>query len=138
MVNLPRLRPEQGFSLMEVLMGFFVLAIAFVMLGAYQIHQRKALYRSGELSDATQVAISALEKAKGDLADPARFATAYKAVKHKPALSLSKAKLNQVAYTVDLAVSRGIAANGMLKAQVNVVWLDHHRVVMGVLIAEPL
>lgn len=92
MVKPARPRSQGSFSLMEVLMGFFVPAIAFVMLGAYQIHLRMGRCRSAELSDATQVAISALELVKGELADPARFSSNHKAVKHKPALCRSRTR----------------------------------------------
>jgi hypothetical protein len=123
---------------MEILIGFFVLSLAFVSLGSYSISQRKGLYKSLRLSDGTQLALTALEEAKAELADTAAFQAVYKQVQGAPKTQNYDRTMNKAAYRVEVTLSRGYSPNNLIKAQAKVTWNENHSVRLGVLIPGPL
>jgi Tfp pilus assembly protein PilV len=130
----PGPRRQSGFSIVEILIGFFVLSIAFVSMGAYTSSQRTGLFKSSQLSDGTQAAVSALEEMKRDLSDSARFAQLYGQAEHS-AVPFSKSRtVNNVPYKIDLTVTRGPAPDYLLKVRAQASWKGSHSVELGVLV----
>ena len=123
-----------GFTLLEILIGFFVLAIAFVGMAAYNATQRGSLNRSGRLSDGTQIAMSALETSKAQLADSSGFRREYDLAGIAPRTTSRDVVLNNVHYTVDMTVTRAPAPLYALKVRSRVKWKASHAIEMGVLV----
>jgi type II secretory pathway pseudopilin PulG len=129
-----RLRRQMGFSIVEILIGFFVLSIAFVSLGAYTSSQRTGLFKSSQLSDGTQAAVSALEETKRDLSDSSKFAQLYGQTEHG-AVPIAKTRtVNNVTYKIALTVTRGPEPDYLLKVRAQASWKGQHSVELGVLV----
>lgn len=125
---------ERGFSIVEILIGFFVLSIAFVSLGAYTSGQRSGLHKSNQLSDGTQAAVSALEEMKRELSDSAVFKQRFDLSGHGP-ISYSRGRtINNMPFGVQVTVSRGPAADYLLKVRARATWKGSHAVEFGVLV----
>lgn len=125
---------ERGFSILEILIGFFVLSIAFVSLGAYTSGQRSGLHKSNQLSDGTQAAVSALEEMKRELSDSATFKQRFDQSEHGP-ISFSRGRtVNSIPYAVQVTVTRGPAADYLLKVRARATWKGSHAVEFGVLV----
>lgn len=127
-------RPGNGFTIVEILIGFFILSITFVSLGAYTSSQRSGLYKSSQLSDATQMAVTALEEMKRDLSDSAKFAQMYQKAGYGSVPLNDTRKINNVDYQVRMTVSRGPAQDYLLKVRAKAIWKHSHSVEFGVLI----
>lgn len=132
--NTGALRPQRGFSIVEILIGFFILSITFVSLGAYTSSQRSGLYKSSQLSDGTQVAVSALEEMKRQLSDSATFRKFYDQASHGAYPTTQNRTLNAVPYTVTVTVRQGPPADYLLKLRARVTWKGNHAVEFGVLV----
>jgi type II secretory pathway pseudopilin PulG len=125
---------QRGFSIVEILIGFFVLSIAFASLGAYTSSQRTGLFKSSRLSDGTQAAVSALEEMKRDLSDSAKFANLYEQAGHG-SVPISKSRsVNNVLYKIELTVTRGPEPDYLLKVRAQAAWKGSHSVELGVLV----
>lgn len=125
---------QAGFSIVEILIGFFVLSVAFVSLGAYTSGQRSGLNKSNQLSDGTQAAVSALEEVKRELSDSATFRQRYESAGHGPVGFDRGRTLNNVAYGVRITITRGPAADYLLKVRARATWKGNHAVEFGVLV----
>lgn len=125
---------DRGFTLLEVLMGFFVLAIAFVSLGAYSSTQRTGLNRSSRLADETQIAISTVEGIKGRLADSAQFRSQFDRAALGPDVTTLQKTFNNIHYTVDVSIERGPDPLYALNVQARVYWKAGHAIELGVLV----
>ncbi len=132
--NLTAIRAQAGFSIVEILIGFFILSVAFVSLGAYTSTQRSGLYKSNQLADGTQAAVSALEEMKRELSDSATFKQRY-ALTASGALPLQRdRKVNNVPYGVTVTLTRGPANDYLLKVRAKATWKGSHSVEFGVLV----
>jgi Tfp pilus assembly protein PilV len=127
-------RPQGGFSIIEVLLGFFVLSITFVSLGAYTSSQRNGLFKSSQLSDGTQAAVSALEEMKRQLSDSSAFKAMYDKAGSGPFPVSKNRTLNAVPYTVTVTVRRGPDSDYLLRLRARAVWKGSHAVEFGVLV----
>lgn len=127
-------RRAGGFSLLEVLLGFFVLAVAFVSLGAYVSSQRGGLNRAGRLSDGTHVAVSVLEAQKALLADSAAFRALFDQAAFVPRTTSLERTVNHVRYGVAVTVSRAPAPLYALKVRARVSWTGSRAVELGVMV----
>jgi hypothetical protein len=119
----------------EILIGFFLLSIAFVSLGAYTSGQRSGLNKSNQLSDGTQAAVSALEEMKRELSDSAVFRQRFAATGHGP-LGFERGRtINNIPYGVAVTLTRGgAAANYLIKVRARATWKGSHAVEFGVLV----
>ena len=70
-------RGQEGFSFLDILMGVLLLGISFVGLAAYSGGQRKALYKANDVTEASTVAVTTMQKANVPLADSANFVKAW-------------------------------------------------------------
>ena len=131
--RLPAGRGERGFTLIEILVGLFVLGSACICLSAYTASQRKGLYKSSRLSDATHAAASALETIKGQLADSAAFKMMYDNAAGHTITQSSQKTVNKNVYAVDLAIARAPAPLYALNVRAKVAWAENHRVELGLL-----
>jgi Tfp pilus assembly protein PilV len=129
-----RAREQDGFSILEVLLGFFILSITFVSLGAYTSSQRNGLYKSSQLSDGTLAAVSALEETKRQLSDSATFKKLYEQAGHGPVPITKKMTLNAVPYVVSVSLRRGPPNDYLLKIRAKAAWKGSHSVEFGVLV----
>ncbi|MDB5051539.1 MAG: hypothetical protein JWO30_4610 [Fibrobacteres bacterium] len=134
MPPLKRSRGQSGFTIVEILIGFFVLSIAFVSLGAYTSSQRSGLYKSSQLSDGTQAAVSSLEEMKRQLCDSTRFSQMYEQTKHGAFPITMNKNVNNVPYTVQITVTQGPPQDYLLKVRAKAVWKGSHSVEFGVLV----
>ena len=125
---------ERGFSIVEILIGFFILSIAFVSLGAYTSSQRSGLYKSSQLSDGTQAAVSALEEMKRELSDSLTFKQRYDQSEHGPLAFARDRQVNNMPYGVTVTVTRGPDQDYLLKVRARAVWKGSHTVEFGVLV----
>lgn len=130
---LPPGRGQRGFTLIEILVGFLVLCLAFFCLSAYTSSQRKGLYKSGQLSDATLAAASALEIIKGELADSAAFKKMYDDAAGRAVTQSSQNTVNKVVYAIDLSISRAPAPLYALNVRAKATWAETHTVTLGLL-----
>jgi prepilin-type N-terminal cleavage/methylation domain-containing protein len=133
----PRIRRRfsgsQGFTLIEIMVGLCVLALAFVSLSAYTAGQRKGLYKSGQFADATQVAASALETMKGTLADSLKFKQLYNQVANYPNTISSQKMVNNFPYTIAITLTRAPAPLYALNVRAKVSWKSIHTYELGML-----
>lgn len=129
-----RTRSQLGFSIMEILIGFFVLSLAFASMGAYTSSQRTGLFKASQLTDATQVAVSSLEQMKRTLSDSTTFKQMYDKAQIAPVASQSSRTMNAVQYNVAFTVSPGPSQDYMLKLKARVTWKGTHSVELGVLV----
>ena len=127
-------RFQAGFSIIEILIGFFVLSIAFVSMGAYTSTQRSGLYKSSQLSDGTQAAVSALEEMKRELSDSALFKQRFEQTQHGPLPFTRDRKLNNVDYGVTVTLTPGPAQDYLIKVRARATWKGSHAVEFGVLV----
>jgi prepilin-type N-terminal cleavage/methylation domain-containing protein len=128
-------RGQAGFSLLEVLMAILLLAISFVGLTAYSGTQRKALGKSGDLTEAANAAVTLLEKTKIPLSDSATFEKKFAALSTTQATtSTFKGKL--ITYTVLTTLSRVPASSNMIKAAVKLTWPGHSYNI-GLVLVQP-
>lgn len=127
-------RGERGFSIVELLIGFFVLSIAFVSLGAYTSGQRSGLHKSNQLSDGTQAAVSALEEMKRELSDSATFKQRFDQSAHGPLAYDRGRTVNNMAFGVRVTISRGPSTDYLLKVRARSTWKGSHAVEFGVLV----
>jgi Tfp pilus assembly protein PilV len=125
---------QRGFSIVEILIGFFVLSIAFVSLGAYTTSQRSGLHKSNQLSDGTQAAASALEEMKRELSDSATFRQRYDQTAFGSLSFQRDRTLNHVDYGVTVTLTRGPSPDYLLKARARATWKGSHAVEFGVLV----
>jgi type II secretory pathway pseudopilin PulG len=128
------LRAQSGFSIVEILIGFFILSLTFVSLGAYTSSQRTGLFKSNQLSDGTQVAVSSLEEMKRQLSDSATFKKFYDYASAGAYPTTQKRTVNAVPYTVTVTILRGPPADYILKLRSRVTWKGSHSVEFGVLV----
>ena len=133
MGRLPSGGGERGFTLIEILVGLLVLGFACVCLSAYTASQRKGLYKSSRLSDATHAAASALETIKGQLADSAAFKKIYDNAAGITVTQSSQETVNKSVYVVDLAITRAPAPLYALNVRAKVIWGEKHSVALGLL-----
>ena len=129
-----RIGRQAGFSIVEVLLGFFVLSITFVSLGAYTSSQRNGLFRSNQLSDGTQAVVSALEETKRQFSDSATFRKMWDQAEYGAFTIPSNRTVNAVSYKVTVTVRRGPAPDYLLRLRARAVWKDSHSVEFGVLV----
>ncbi|MDB5102577.1 MAG: hypothetical protein JWP91_266 [Fibrobacteres bacterium] len=125
---------QRGFTILEILVGFFVLALAFVSLGAYTSSQRNGLFKSSQLSDGTQVAVSALEETKRMLSDSATFKKMYDQTGYGDYPVTASRTINAVPYTVTVTMRRGPVKDYLLKVRARVTWKGSHSIEFGVLV----
>ncbi|MDB5049066.1 MAG: hypothetical protein JWO30_2137 [Fibrobacteres bacterium] len=130
------LRNQAGFSLLEILMAILLLAISFVGLTAYSSSQRKALYKSSDLTEASNVALTILEKTKIPLSDSAAFAAKYKTL-GKPASVQSSYKGKKTTYFSSTTLSRIPGSDNLIKAQVQLTWTGDHVYNIGMVLVQP-
>ena len=130
---LPSGRGQRGFTLIEILAGLFVLGLACICLSAYTASQRKGLYKSSQLSDATLAAASALETIKGQLADSAAFKKMYDDAAGRTVTQSGQKSINKIVYAVDLAIARAPAPLYALSVRAKATWAEKHRVTLGLL-----
>jgi prepilin-type N-terminal cleavage/methylation domain-containing protein len=133
MRRLPSGRGQRGFTLIEILVGLSVLGMACISLSAYTASQRKGLYKSSQLSDATQAAASALETLKGQMADSAAFKKMYDNAAGRTVTQSGQKTVNKRVYAVDLAISRAPAPLYALKVRAKASWAENHKVTLGLL-----
>jgi Tfp pilus assembly protein PilV len=119
--------------LIEILVGFLVLGLACICLSAYTASQRKGLYKSSQLSDATQAAASALETIKGQLADSSAFKKLYDDAAGRTVTRSSQKTVNNSVYAIDLAIARAPAPLYALNVRAKASWAENHRVTLGLL-----
>jgi prepilin-type N-terminal cleavage/methylation domain-containing protein len=131
-----KLGNQAGFSLLEILMAILLLCISFVGLTAYSGSQRKALYKSSDLTEASNTALTVLEKAKVPLSDSAAFRAKYNALT-KPATVQSTYKGKKTTYTTSTTLSRITGTSNLIKAQVKVTWAGGHVYNIGMLLVQP-
>lgn len=127
---------QAGLSLLEVLVGFFLLAAVFASVVAYNASQRRALFKSQALTDAMQVAEEALEDAKRTLSDSAAFHSLHRSLRH-PATRKFTAEADR-AYRVSLTQDR-VPGGGapVIRSRVIVTWDGVHAVRLGMATAAP-
>ena len=125
---------QRGFSVMEILIGFFVLSLAFASLGAYTSSQRNGLFKASQLADATQLAVSSLEQMKRTLSDSTVFKQMYDKAQIAPVESSNSRTMNAMPYSVALTVSEGPSADYVLRLKAHVTWKGGHAVDLGVLV----
>jgi hypothetical protein len=118
----------------EILIGFFILSITFVSLGAYTSSQRTGLYKSSQLSDGTQAAVSALEEMKRELSDSLAFKNMFDQAGSGPVSISRNRNLNGIPYALDITVTRASVANYLLRVRAKAVWKGSHSVEFGVLV----
>jgi prepilin-type N-terminal cleavage/methylation domain-containing protein len=127
---------QAGFSLLEILMAILLLAISFVGLTAYSSSQRKALYKSSDLTEASNVALTILEKTKIPLSDSAAFAAKYNTLGH-PAATQSNYKGKKTTYYASTTLSRIAGSDNLIKAQVRLTWTGGHEYDIGMVLVQP-
>ncbi|HKP95342.1 MAG TPA: hypothetical protein VJ385_06250 [Fibrobacteria bacterium] len=127
---------QSGLSLMEVLVGFFLLATLFAGVVAYNTSQRRALFKSQALTEAMQVAEEALEDAKRTLSDSAAFYSLHRSLQH-PSTRKFTAEADR-AYTVSLTQDR-VPGGGapLIRSRVTVTWEGGHAVRLGMATTAP-
>jgi prepilin-type N-terminal cleavage/methylation domain-containing protein len=126
---------QAGFSMLEVTMAILLLGISFVGLTAYSGSQRKALGKSGDLTEAAGIALTTLEKTKIPLSDSAAFEQKYAALAN-PATATSKYKGKVIDYYVFTTLSRVAGADNLIKAKVRMTW-NGHAYETGMLLVHP-
>jgi hypothetical protein len=92
------------------------------------------LYKSGQLSDGTQAAVSALEDMKRQLSDSATFKNMYEKAGYGGFPIAKNSTINAVPYTVTVTVRRGPASDYLLHLRARAAWKGSHSVEFGVLV----
>ena len=128
---------EQGFSLVELLLGITVLGTVLVGFSAFVHGQIGGMARSNQLSSGTQVAVGALERIKSDLADSARFATKFYSAGSGPVVESNSATSNAKTYNVILTYDRAPSPLYALRVTAMVGWNNYHKIRIGVLVPGP-
>lgn len=126
-------RGQGGFSLMEILVGLIVLALALFTFTAYSSGQRKGLHESNRLSDGTRAAASALETLKGQLQDSAYFKTTFTGLASRAKVSRIALDVNGTHYDVSLTLTRAPAPLYGIKARALAQWGRERTVELGLL-----
>ena len=124
----------EGSSLLEILIGLLVLALAYASLLAYTTSQRNGLTIAGQLSDGTRVASTALESVKGMLADSIAFANIFSEAQFAPKVFSNRSIMNNQSYAITLTLNRAPAPLYALVVRAKVSWKSIHSFEMGVLI----
>ncbi|GEM_PF-3697940 len=127
---------QAGFSLLEVTMAILLLAISFVGLSAYSGTQRKALGKSGDLTEASNTAVTILERTKIPLSDSAAFLAKYNTLA-KAQTTISTFKGKKITYNVSTTLSRVPTSANMIKAQVKLTWTGSHAFNIGMILVQP-
>lgn len=128
-------RGESGFSILEVTMAILLLTISFVGLTAYSGTQRKALGKSGDLTEASTVAVTILGKTKTPLSDSAAFVAKY-AQLASPKTTRSTYQGKKTTFNVATTLSRVSGSNKLIWAKVNLTW-GSHTYKTGIILVEP-
>ncbi|MDB5104392.1 MAG: hypothetical protein JWP91_2081 [Fibrobacteres bacterium] len=128
-------RGQSGFSMLEILMAILLLCISFVGLTAYSGTQRKALGKSGDLTEAANIAVTLLERTKIPLSDSATFKAKYATLGSTQATTTTY-KGKKTNYTVVTTLSRVPGTDNMIKAKVNLTWTGHSYNI-GMVLVEP-
>lgn len=128
---------ERGFSLLELLIGFTVLAVAMAGIGIFFKGQAKGLMKSNLLSCGTQIALSRLEQYKGLFADPARFQSDYLAAEHGSILTDTAISAYNRNFGVVTYLDRAPAPLHGLRVRARVSWEGGHALEIGVLVPGP-
>ena len=124
---------QAGFTLMEILVGLCVLALAFICLTAYSKSQLRGLTKSNQLSDASQTAATALETLKGQLQDSLYFKKMFNQAGSRPVIKEDKRTLNSTAYGVKLTLTRAPSPLYALKVRADICWDSKHSLALGML-----
>lgn len=132
-----RLRAQAGFSLLELMLSATVLGIVMVFFSFFVRGQIAGMKKSEQLSNATQVAIGALEKCKNELADSARFRERFDGTDKGPDEDFRTASMNKMDYSITLSYARAADPLYALKVQARVRWNKLHSVKLGVLVPGP-
>ena len=129
-------RKDAGFSLLEILMAILLLGISFVGLTAYSGSQRKALGKSGDQTEAANIAVTIMEKTKIPLADSTAFANEYKLLT-APQTASRTYKGRKITYTVITILSRISGSDNMINAKVMLSWPTGHSYNLGMVLVQP-
>jgi hypothetical protein len=130
-------RRRNGFSVLEILVGFCALALVAACLMPFVSSLRVALNKGNQIADATRAASTALEALKGELADSLAFNTIYGQVELRPAVRTLERDINKRKFSVTLTISRAPSPLYALKARARTVWSGTHKVELGVLLPGP-
>jgi type II secretory pathway pseudopilin PulG len=126
-------RGKHGFTILEILIGICVLAFSFFALSGYSSFQRLGLNKASQLAAGTQVAASALEATKLQLADSLTFRSLFDQSAIYPKVITRQSTVNHVAYTVRLTLEHAQSPLYALKIRALASWGNAHRVELGVL-----
>jgi Tfp pilus assembly protein PilV len=126
---------QSGFSILEVTMAILLLAISFVGLSAYSGTQRKALSKSGDLTEASTVAVTILEKTKIPLSDSAAFVAKYAQLIY-PKTTTSSYTGKKTTFNVATTLSRVPGSDKLIRAKVKLTW-PNHAYNTGIVLVEP-
>ncbi len=108
-------------------------SVAFIGLSRYTALKRSGLYKSSQLSDATETGVSALEEMKAELSDSANFVSMHADAEKGPVRMTRNRNVNSVPFAIDISVTQGPAQENILKIMANSVWSENHSVTLGVL-----
>lgn len=126
-------RAQPGFTLMEIMVGMIVLALALFTFTAYASGQRKGLNSSNHLADGTRAAASALQSLKGQLGDSLYFKTTYDGLASRPRVSQAATEVNGIRYDLTVTLTRAPAPLYGIKARAVAKWGRGRTVELGLL-----
>lgn len=129
-------RGQEGFSFLDILMGVLLLGISFVGLAAYSGGQRKALYKANDVTEASTVAVTAMQKANVPLSDSANFRNKWNQLSG-PVATTTKITGTKTTYTAVTTLSRVANADNLIRIQVRLDWPGGHRYNIGMVAVQP-
>lgn len=131
-------RPSAGFSLLEIVVGFVVLAVVTVGLSSFSGVQRKALTRSGDRSEAVQATVTEMEKLKAPIADTNAFKTLHTKLKTTgPVVTTRTSAGKKTNYKVVITQTQVVGTDHLIRFDARTTWGIRDTISLGVLVARP-
>lgn len=128
---------QRGFSLLELLLGITVLGTVLMGFSLFLRGQVGGMNRSKHLAGGTQIAVGALERAKNELADSARFASKFSAAATGSVTGAAAETANGKSYEVVLTYDQAAAPLYALRVHAQVKWSEFHSIGFAVLVPGP-
>ena len=115
MTDHPALRSDRGFTLLEITIAMFVLAVGILGMAAVQITAIKANSYGAELTTATLLAENHIERLINDETDCPANDT-----------------LNGTLFTINCTITQNSPQNGVTTLAVTITWNDKYNVVRNI------